>query len=84
MDLFRFINSKDTRDYLQQIDYSFTAPEAAFLVWRCRNATLKEKFAAWREMIETMPNCSLTRRKTEPIDNCHDFLRRLLHPRKHC
>lgn len=72
----RFIHSKDIRDYLQQIGYSFTAPEAAFLVWQCRNATLKEKFAAWREIIETMPNCSLTRREKEPIGNCHVFLRR--------
>ena len=72
----RFINSKDIRDYLRQIGYSFTAPEAAFLVWQCRNATLKEKFAAWREIIETMPDCSLTRRKEEPIGSCHDFLRR--------
>ena len=46
MDLFRFINSKDIRDYLRQIDYSFTAPEAAFLVWQCRSATLKEKITA--------------------------------------
>ena len=71
-----FINSKDLRSYLRQIDYSFTTPEAAFLVWYCRNATLKEKFAAWQEIIETMPDCSLTRRKSEPIGNCHDFLRR--------
>ena len=72
----RFIHSKDIRDYLQQIGYSFTAPEAAFLVWQCRNATLKEKIAAWREIIETMPDCSLTRRETEPIGSCHDFLQR--------
>ena len=76
MDLFHFIESKDIREYLRQIDYSFTAPEAAFLVWYCRNAALKEKFAAWQEIIETMPDCSLTRRKEEPIGNCHDFLRR--------
>ena len=63
MDLFRFIDSKDIREHLRQIGYSFTAPEAAFLVWQCRNATLKEKFAAWREIIETMPDCSLTRKE---------------------
>ena len=72
----RFINSKDIRDYLRQIGYSFIAPEAAFLVWQCRSATLKEKITAWREIIETMPDCSLTRREKEPIGNCHDFLRR--------
>lgn len=76
MNLFHFIDSKDIREHLRQIGYSFTAPEAAFLVWRCRNADLKEKFAAWQEMIETMPDCSLTREKEEPIENCHEFLRR--------
>ena len=76
MNLFHFIDSKDIREHLRQIGYSFTAPEAAFLVWRCRNADLKEKFAAWQEMIETMPDCSLTRDKEEPIENCHEFLRR--------
>lgn len=75
MDLFRFINSKDLRNYLQQIGYSFTALEAAFLVWQCRSVTLKEKIAAWQEMIETMPDCSLPRQK-EAIGNCHAFLRR--------
>ena len=63
MDLFRFIDSKDIREHLRQIGYSFIAPEAAFLVWQCRSATLKEKITAWREIIETMPDCSLTRRE---------------------
>lgn len=76
MNLFRFINSKDIREHLRQIGYSFTAPEAAFLVWQCRSADLKEKIAAWREIIETMPDCSLTRRKVEPAESCRDFLRR--------
>ena len=76
MNYTRFINSKDLRNHLMQIGYSFTAPEAAFLVWQCRSVTLKEKFAAWREIIETMPDCSLTRRKEEPLGSCHDFLRR--------
>lgn len=76
MDMFCFINSKDIREHLQQICYSFTAPEAAFLVWQCRSAILKEKISAWREIIGTMPDSSLTRRKEEPLENCHDFLRR--------
>lgn len=75
MDMFCFINSKDIREHLQQIGYSFTAPEAAFLVWQCRSATLKEKIFAWREIIETMPDSFLTRRKDEQLENCHDFLR---------
>ena len=43
MDLFRFIDSKDIREHLRQIGYSFTAPEAAFLVWQCRAFPSKRK-----------------------------------------
>lgn len=73
--MFRFINSKDIRDYLRQIDYSFTAPEAAFLVWQCRSATLKEIITAWREIIETMPDCSMEKRMNmDAMHSVHKFL----------
>lgn len=75
MDLFRFIDSKDIREHLRQIGYSFTAPEAAFLVWQCRSVTLKEKIAAWREIIETMPDCSMVERMNmDAIPSVHKFL----------
>ena len=73
--MFRFINSKDIRDYLRQIDYSFTAPEAAFLVWQCRSATLKEKITAWREIIRTIPDCSMGERlNMDEMPSIHRFL----------
>ena len=75
MDLFRFIDSKDIREHLRQIGYSFTAPEAAFLVWQCRSVTLKEKIAAWRTIIETMPDCSMAERMNmNAIPSVHKFL----------
>lgn len=75
MDLFRFIDSKDIREHLRQIGYSFTAPEAAFLVWQCRSVTLKEKIAAWRTIIETMPDCSMVERMNmDAIPSVHKFL----------
>ena len=75
MDLFRFIDSKDIREHLRQIGYPFTAPEAAFLVWQCRSATLKEKMAAWREIIETMPDCCMEERiNMDAMPSIHKFL----------
>ena len=56
MDIYRFISSRDMREHLQKINYRFSTPEAAFLVCMCDSASLKEKFAAWRESIETLPN----------------------------
>ena len=59
MDILRFINSKDIREYLKTINYEFNSLEAAWLIYQCRNATIEEKHAAWRELINTMPDCEI-------------------------
>ena len=42
MDIYHFIDSRDMREHLQKLNYAFTPPEAAFLVYRCKAATLEE------------------------------------------
>ena len=42
MDIYRYIDSRDMREHLQKLNYAFTPPEAAFLVYRCKAATLDE------------------------------------------
>lgn len=42
MDIYRFIDSRDMREHLQKLNYAFTPPEAAFLGYRCKAATLEE------------------------------------------
>ena len=59
MDILKFINSKDIREYLQKINYQFTPIEAAWLVWKSTNTTLKENHTAWGEIIKTMPDCRI-------------------------
>lgn len=63
MNVYEFINSKSISKYLAEINYKFNAIEAAYLVWQCKNASLSEKFAAWREIIETMPDMSVKARR---------------------
>lgn len=76
MDIIRFINSRDIREYLRKCDYQFTALEAAWLIYRCRSATIKEKHAAWQELIRTMPDCAVAERpNTVPQSSLHQFLR---------
>lgn len=76
MDIYRFIDSRDMREHLQKLNYSFTTPEAAFLVYWCKNAALEERIAAWREIIDTMPNCAMAERMNlEAIPDFHQFLR---------
>ena len=43
MDIYRFIDSRDMREHLQKLNYAFTPPEAAFLVYRYNtNKTIKK------------------------------------------
>lgn len=79
MDLYHFIDSHAIREHLQSLSYPFTTQEAAFLVWYCKTATLKEKHDAWREIMDAMPNCSLKKRlNMEPIPDFHQFLREFM------
>lgn len=76
VDIYKFVVSNSIRNYLKKINYKFSTQEAAFLVWYCKTATLEEKFLAWEEIINTMPNCSMQERThMEAITNFHEFLR---------
>lgn len=77
MDITKFLNSKDIREHLQAMDYSFDAVTAAYLVWQCHNATLEEKFSAWEEIAKTMPDCPIPRRPgmADDVPSVHQFLR---------
>ncbi len=76
MDIYRFINSKDIAEYLKNLNYKFTLPEAAFLVYQSHYRTMKEKCDAWKELIDTMPDCSIEERfNMARIGSFHQFLR---------
>ena len=75
MNVCRFINSKDIREHLETIKYPFGSLEAAWIIYQCRFASLEEKHAAWRELIQTMPDCAIEERpNTEAHDSLHRFL----------
>ena len=78
MDFFNFVNSNAVRSYLQETHYQPSSLEAAWLVYQCRTASLEEKCAAWREIIETLPDCPTGSRtiglKAEHRDSVHSFL----------
>lgn len=76
MDVLRFINSKDIRDYLRRTNYEFNSLEAAWLIYQCRDATISEKHKAWNELINTMPDCKIKKRtNTVPQESLHAFLK---------
>lgn len=75
-DIYRFIDSADVRCFLEEKQYVFSPLEAAFVVWQSRTATLEEKHAAWREIIETMPDSDIPCEKWKaPRESLHAFLR---------
>lgn len=75
MDICAFMNSRDIAEHCRKIHYQFTAIEAAYLVWHSNHHTLEEKHAAWREIINTMPDENF--RPNWDFDNhtLHSFLR---------
>lgn len=76
MNFYQFINSKDIREHLQNINYQFNAAEAAWLVWQCREATPEVRCKAWNEIIETMPDMEPpVRELRRHYKSIHQFLK---------
>lgn len=77
MNYYRFLDSRDIRNHLENMEYPLSTPEAAYLVWQCHNATLEEKFTAWEKIAKTMPDCPIPRRPgmTGDVSSVHQFLR---------
>ena len=46
-----FLNSKDIRQYWQEINYHPSAAETAWLIWQSHNHTMSEKHQAWQQLI---------------------------------
>lgn len=62
MDVFQFINSKDIAAHLKSIDYPFSALEIAFLISQSEHTTLKQRHAAFCELIATYPDTAIEKR----------------------
>lgn len=78
-DIFEFLDSHSIKEHLQRIDYELTTPVAAFIVDRSHKATLQQKLEGWQKIIDTMPNCAMSRRNdTFNIPDFHAFLRNVI------
>lgn len=74
-DIFEFLDSHSIKEHLQRINYELTTPVAAFIVNCSHKATLQQKLEGWQKIIDTMPNCALSRRNdTVNIPDFHAFL----------
>ena len=80
MDILRFVESNAIKEYWKKIGYEPNSLESAYLIYRCGDATMKEKHDAWNELIKTMPDCSVEKRNEwmTAQKSLHDFLRRYM------
>ena len=62
INIYKYIRSKDVREYNEKIGHKFTATESAFLVWLNYEITLKEKHDTWREIMQEMPDEEVPKR----------------------
>lgn len=70
-----YINSKDIRQHLKNIQYSFNSAEIAWLIYQCQHLTIEEKHQEWRELISAMPDMAVQSRVwKQPIESIHKFL----------
>ena len=56
MDLYRFINSIDIRDYHKKIGYKYNALEAAWIVSQSQGLTLDQRHEAWMWIVDNLPD----------------------------
>lgn len=83
MDIYEFINSKDIREHCRKLNHKFNTLESAYLVYQSRK-TIAEKHAAYREIIDTMPDMEFKRRNFIDVDydSLHQFLREYIDAEK--
>ena len=91
-DFVEYINSEDVKKYVRETGYQLSSQEAAFVVWQSKNTPLEERFAAWEEIIETMPDSSFVgygnfnfekwKMEPAPVYGLHDFLRQYIQRQK--
>ena len=79
MDFISFVNSKDIRDYLLEIDYKCDPMQAAWLVYQNHDKTYEEKHEAWQWIIDNMPDCEMPKRRFSIArPSLHAYLKELM------
>ena len=77
MDIYKFVNSRDIREYHKKIGYKYTPSDIAWLVYMCEHSTGQEKHEAWRWIIDNMPD-EMVRVYTCEYQPVHISLHRVL------
>ena len=57
--MIEYVNSKDIREYWNEIGYKPTVLESAWLVWQGKNQTIKEKQDSWNSIVNDTLDCAI-------------------------
>ena len=80
-DITTFLNSKDIAEHWKKIGFACTPVQAAYIIWQSHEKSLQEKHEAWKELMETTPDCPFAegRRKEHLKRHIPDALTDSLH-----
>jgi len=79
MDIYSFLNSSDIAEHCRNIKHQFNVMETAFIINRSKKKAIKEKHAAYLEIINTMPDMEITERfNCQHYSSLHDFLKKYI------
>ena len=79
MDILSFVNSKDIRDYLREIDYKCDTMQAAWLVYQNFTRSYEGKHEAWQWVIDNMPDQVMPKRRFSiERPSLHEYLKELM------
>ena len=83
MDCIKYVNSKDIRKYLYDIDYKLNVEQQFFLIVMCDFITLNERIAALDELLNSTEDASMTSISNPVFSESlgltvHEFIRRYI------
>ena len=77
--MIEYVNSKDIREYWNEIGYKPTPIEAAWLIWQGKNQTLHKKHASWLNIVSKSNDCAIPEGDFNlPQPSLHKFLEKYL------
>ncbi len=79
MDFLSYVNSKDIRQYLHDINYQCNTIQAAWLVYQSTKRSMEEKHVAYRWIIDNMPDMPISNHWHKfKHDSLHEYLNRYM------
>ena len=79
MNIYKYIRSKDVREYNEQIGQKFNALESCFFVWSNFGISLTEKHEAWRQIFLEMPDMEVKgMRYPESVSSLNELVEKFI------